>query len=258
MKFSLFAALAVSAIASSSFSTHVAFDETVFTSTPPADALYRNADLPVSARVTDLLSRMTTEEKIAQLFSREYGGPASTASLLTLCSTIGIGQATIAFAEGTSPAEYIASRNKIQTKCLQNRLNIPISFGQEGLHSGGRGGTQFPESLLTACSWNESLVTKIGAALAYEARGAGVDNTWSPVLNMWTDDRFGRYQEGFSPDPTITSHFSRALILGAQGGMSDQSDYLPGGFNLSTWSTGKHYLVRFLAARKTNKIVQKI
>ena len=75
--------------------------------------------------------------------------------------------------------------------------------------------------------------------LASEARAYGVDNTWSPVVNMWTDDRFGRYQEGFSPDPTITSHMGRAIVLGVQGGMSDQEDYLD--FNTSAWSTAKHF-----------------
>lgn len=57
---------------------------------------------------------------------------------------------------------------------------------------------------------------------------------------MWTDDRFGRFQEGFSPDPTITSHMGRAIVLGMQGGASSQDDYLPGG-NLSAWATAKHF-----------------
>lgn len=199
---------------------------------------YRDAALPVPARVADLLSRMTFDEKIAQLFTRETGDMAL---LLSTCSSTGIGQANIGFASGSTPAEYIAARNKIQAKCLQNRLGVPTSFFQEGLHTGGRGGTLFPEPLLTACAFNTSLVAAIGAALSYEARGAGVDNTWSPVVNMWVDDRFGRFQEGFSPDPMITSTLSRALVLGAQGGVSGQDDYLPGGSNLSTWSTAKHF-----------------
>jgi len=52
-----------------------------------------------------------------------------------------------------------------------SRLGLPLSFQQEGLHSGATGGTVFPEPLLTACTWNESLVVAIGAALADEARG---------------------------------------------------------------------------------------
>ena len=58
---------------------------------------------------------------------------------------------------------------------------------------------------------------------------------------MWTDDRFGRFQEGFSPDPVITSHFARALVLGLQGGPSTADDYLPGGYNSSVWGTAKHF-----------------
>jgi beta-glucosidase len=68
-----------------------------------------------------------------------------------------------------------------------------------------------------------------------------VDNTWSPVVNMWTDDRFGRFQEGFSPDPTITTHMARALVVGIQGGVASENDYLPGGPNVSAWATAKHY-----------------
>lgn len=212
----------------------LALNSNSFVAPPP----YRDATLPVPARVADLLSRMTMDEKVAQLFTRETG---DLPLLLSTCASTGIGQANVGFATGSSPAEYIASRNKIQKECLQNRLGIPVSFFQEGLHTGGRGGTLFPEPVTTACAWNTSLVSSIGAALAFEARGAGVDNTWSPVVNMWVDDRFGRFQEGLSPDPMITSTLSRALVLGAQGGFSAQNDYLPGGPNISTWSTAKHF-----------------
>ena len=77
--------------------------------------------------------------------------------------------------------------------------------------------------------------------LGAEARAYGVDNAWSPVVNMWQDDCFGRFQEGFSPDPTITSHMGRAIVLGMQGGASESEDYLPGGFNSSAWATAKHF-----------------
>lgn len=136
----------------------------------------------------------------------------------------------------------LAARNALQVHMMtQSRLGIPVSFSQEGLHSGALFGTVFPMPLLTACSWNDSLAEAIGGVLAYEARGSGVDNPWSPVVNMWQDDRFGRYQEGFSPDPTITSHFGRSIVLGVQGGAGDQDSYLPGGFNDSCWSTAKHF-----------------
>lgn len=139
-------------------------------------------------------------------------------------------------------AQTVQNRNDLQSYFLKtSRLAIPVSFHHEGLHSGSYFGTIFPEPLLTACSWNESLVQQIGQVLANEARALGVDNVWSPVVNMWTDDRFGRFQEGFSPDPVITARLGRAIVLGIQGGVSSQDDYLPGGFNASAWATAKHY-----------------
>ena len=148
---------------------------------------------------------------------------------------------TLFTANNASPAETISARNAFQAFMIQNsRLNIPVSIAHEGLHSGSFFGTIFPEPLLTGCTWNDSLVESIGGVLGNEARAYGVDNAWSPVVNMWQDDRFGRFQEGFSPDPTLTSHFGRSIVIGMQGGVSEQDDYLPN-FNTTCWSTGKHF-----------------
>jgi beta-glucosidase len=211
-----------------------------------AAAPYRNAALPVPARVADLLARMTPAEKVAQLWTRE-----SDARLEADCLATGIGGANIANARGATPAARLAARNAIQAACGKNRLGVPISFFEEGLHGGAAGGTVYPMPPTTACSWNVTLAAAIGAAIADEARGAGVDNVWSPVVNMWTDDRFGRFQEGFSPDATLTSHFGRALVTGLQGGASSQDDYLPGDASESVWSTAKHFAGCALFARHT-------
>ena len=204
--------------------------------------LYKRADLPIAARVDDLISRMTVEELIAQTFDKEAG--FNLADLKRDYGNISLGAITVEyFHESNNTLETLRARNAFQEYFVTNsRLNIPVSIHHEGLHSGGYGGTIFPEPLLSACSWNDTLQRAIGAALGYEARGAGVDNVWSPVINMWQDDRFGRYQEGFSPDPTITSHMGRSVVMGIQGGVSSQQDYLPGGFSDSSWSSAKHYL----------------
>lgn len=202
-------------------------------SPPP---LYKDAAAPIPARVRDLISRMTAAEKAAQLWTREVDR-----NVAADCAATGLGATNVANAHGATPAARLASRNAIQSACLTNRLGIPLSFFQEGLHSGGLGGVIFPAPPTTACAWNVTLATAIGAALANEARACGVDNVWSPVLNMWSDDRFGRFQEGFSPDPVITAHLGRAVVLGLQGGASAQDDMLPGGANESVWSTAKHF-----------------
>ena len=203
---------------------------------------YKDAALPIPARVADLVARMTLPELVAAVAHKdgetdaqlraEYGATSLGGAKITLFAT----------PTTRSPLEAVRARNAFQSYMVAtSRLNIPVSFAHEGLHSGSCYGTVFPEPLLTACSWNDSLVEQIGAVLGSEARAYGVDNSWSPVVNMWQDDRFGRYQEGFSPDPTITSHMGRAIVVGMQGGVSAADDYLPGGFNVSAWATAKHF-----------------
>ena len=164
----------------------------------PSDAkpLYKQAGAPIPARVADLVGRMTVDELIAAVAHKD-GGTAD--EIKSAYGNTSLGGVKITFAEGATALEVVRARNNLQRFFVQNsRLNIPLSFAQEGLHSGGDYGTVFPEPLLTACSWNDSLALAIGQVLGSEARASGVDNTWSPVVNMWVDDRFGRYQEGFS------------------------------------------------------------
>ena len=202
--------------------------------------LYLNAAAPIPARVADLISRMSVNELVAQVAHKDGGVDAAIRAEYGASSLGGV-KVTL-FTEGTDAVGSVRRRNAFQHFMMNtSRLGIPVSIAHEGLHSGSSYGTVFPEPLLLACSYNDSLSEAIGAVLAAEARACGVDNVWSPVLNMWTDDRFGRFQEGLSPDPTITSHMGRRIVTGIQGGASAQDDYLPGGFNTSAWATAKHY-----------------
>ena len=66
-------------------------------------------------------------------------------------------------------------------------------------------------------TWNTELIEEIGQAIALEARSVGVDTAFSPVLNMWVDSRFGRLQEGYSENPTLTAAYAAAQTRGLQG-----------------------------------------
>ena len=95
------------------------------------------------------------------------------------------------------------------------------------------GGTVFPELVTQGASWDVELIHNISAAVAKEARAtgpinpascvceaacvSGVDVVFSPVINQWVDSRFGRLQEGYSENPTLTAAYAAAAAVGFQG-----------------------------------------
>ena len=94
------------------------------------------------------------------------------------------------------------------------RLGIPIIFGYDAIH-GFR--TVYPISLGQACSWNPELVEKACAVTAQEARMSGVDWTFSPMIDVARDPRWGRVAEGYGEDPYTNGVFAAASVRGYQG-----------------------------------------
>ncbi|WP_256009731.1 glycoside hydrolase family 3 N-terminal domain-containing protein [Desertivirga xinjiangensis] len=177
--------------------------------------LYKDAKQAVEDRVQDLLSRMTLEEKVMQLNQYTLGRndnannmadpvndiPAEIGSLIYFSSDPGL-------------------RNKVQKKAMeQSRLGIPIIFGYDVIH-GFR--TVYPISLAQACSWNPVLVEQACAVAAQEARMSGVDWTFSPMIDVARDGRWGRVAEGYGEDPYTNAVFGVASVKGYQG--NDLSD----------------------------------
>ena len=111
-------------------------------------------------------------------------------------------------------------RNEAQRKAMEeSRLGIPILFGYDVIH-GFR--TIYPISLGQACSWNPQLVEQACAVAAQEARMSGVDWTFSPMIDVARDGRWGRVAEGYGEDPYTNAVFGVASIKGYQG--EDMSD----------------------------------
>ena len=172
--------------------------------------VYKDANAPIEKRVEDLVSRMTIEEKIYQLNQlllgesknpNNRGGrikrtPAEIGSLLYT---------------GTDPI----LRNAVQRKAMEeSRLGIPILFGYDVIH-GFR--TIYPISLAQACSWNPELVKKACAMAAKEAKLSGVNWTFSPMVDVARDPRWGRVSEGYGEDVYTNKVFGVASIEGYQG-----------------------------------------
>ena len=159
---------------------------------PPADALYRRADVPVNARVADLLGRMTLAEKVAQLL-QPWPTDYSCARLLAEFGRTGVGAVyAYSITNCSLGLAHIDALNYLQGKFVnESRLGIPVTTITESLHGSVEGGTAFPNPTLLGQTWNASLVTAVGSVIALEARANGVTRGFAPVLQVVTDPRFG-------------------------------------------------------------------
>jgi len=178
--------------------------------------VYKDPSAPETKRVEDLLSRMTLHEKVMQLNQYTIGRNDNAnnigESVKNVPAEIG---SLIYFAEDP------AIRNGMQKKAMEeSRLGIPILFGYDDIH-GFR--TVYPISLAQACSWNPALVETMCAHSAREARRSGVDWTFSPMIDVARDPRWGRVSEGYGEDPYMNGVFGAASVRGYQGaGLASQ------------------------------------
>jgi len=196
--------------------------------TPP----YKDARLPVDARVADLLARMNIDEKVAQLvgiwqqkakIQDEQGGfdPAKAPALLAN----GLGQVSRPSEIGgggprtRGPREHALYVNALQKWVVENtRLGIPVMFHEEALHGlADPKGTNFPVPLGLASTWDPALVERLMSVAALEARARGCQEVLSPVLDLARDPRWGRTEETYGEDPYLVSRMGVAAIRGYQG-----------------------------------------
>ncbi len=189
-------------------------------STVPA---YRNPKLPVKTRVKDLLSRMTIEEKVAQLMGLWRGGidefdfeflkdPAKKKELFEKG------------AHSIHPTflgvkDTVEIRNMIQKYFVEEtRLGIPVLFVDEGQHGMMRPETTvFPQAIGLACSWDPDLFKEVYSVVAKEIRTRGGHLVLSPVIDVCRDPRWGRVEETYGEDPYLNSILSIAAVKGFQG-----------------------------------------
>lgn len=172
--------------------------------------VYRDAGRPVEERVEDLLSRMTLEEKVMQLNQYTLGRNDNANNMADPVADIPAETGSLIYFS-TSPE----LRNRVQKKAVeQSRLGIPMLFGYDVIH-GFR--TTYPISLAQACSWNPDLVRQAAAVAAQEARMSGVDWTFSPMIDVARDGRWGRVSEGYGEDPYATAVYGVAAVEGYQG-----------------------------------------
>ncbi len=172
--------------------------------------IYENSKAPIEARIQDLISRMTLKEKVLQLSQETAGGNDNVNNVEAALKAIpeGIGS-LIYFSEDP------VYRNQIQKRAIeQSRLGIPIIFGYDVIH-GFR--TIYATSLAQACSFNTDLAMQACAIAAKEAKLSGIDWTFSPMIDVARDPRWGRVVEGYGEDVYTNSRFAVAAVKGYQG-----------------------------------------
>jgi beta-glucosidase len=182
--------------------------------------------LSIEKRVNDLLSRMTIEEKAAQLDMLSANDILSDSETLSpdkvryFIDSMNIGAIHDLYPQTAALA------NELQRRSIENsRLGIPLLFIEEALHGyQGKGATVFPIPLGMASTWDTTLVYNMGRVIATEARAHGIHFVLGPNLDLAREIRWGRVEETYGEDVYLTSRIAVNLIKGLQGNRLSDGD----------------------------------
>ena len=193
--------------------------------------VYEDPSAPIEARIADLLSQMTLEEKTCQMATLYGSGrvlkdawPTAGWSAEIWKDGIGnIDEQANGLGKFGSEISYpyansVKNRHTIQRWFVeQTRLGIPVDFTNEGI----RGlchdrATMFPAQCGQGATWNKKLIREIAKVTANEAKALGYTNIYSPILDIAQDPRWGRVVESYGEDPYLAGELGKQMILGLQ------------------------------------------
>ncbi|XP_054799960.1 uncharacterized protein LOC129304358 [Prosopis cineraria] len=182
---------------------------------------YKDPTMSIDARVEDLMSRMTLEEKIGQMLQIER--KVASADVLKK-HFIG----SVMSEGGSRPAPHASAEtwidmvNDFQKGALSTRLAIPMIYGIDAVHghSPVSGATVFPHNIGLGATRDPGLVKRIGAATALEVRATGIPYVFAPCIAVCRDPRWGRCYESYSEDPNVVQEMTQ-IISGLQGDIPD-------------------------------------
>lgn len=199
---------------------------------------FQNPTMPVAARADDLLGRMTTAEKIAQMTQVEKNSirPQDVAAL-------GIG--SILSGGGgnptpNTPAAWAGMVGDYLDAARRSRLGIPLIYGVDAVHGHNnvRGATIFPHTISLGAAGDPELARRVARATALETAATGARWDFAPMVSVVQDVRWGRTYEAFGDDTAAVTELSRAYLLGLQ----DAGDGLGLASPRAVLATPKHYL----------------
>ena len=225
-----------------------------FTQSPPSLPAYKDPSFSIDVRLSDLLSRMTLEEKVGQLLCPlgwemyEIHGsevhPSGKFKQLIKERNVGMLWATYradpwtkkTLANGLNPEMAAKAGNALQKYVMENtRLGIPMFLAEEAPHGHmAIGATVFPTGIGMAATWSLELVKEVGQVIAKEIRSQGGHISYGPVLDLTRDPRWSRVEETFGEDPVLSGILGASMVDGLGGGNLSQK--------YATIATLKHFL----------------
>ena len=225
-----------------------------FTQSSPSLPAYKDRCLSIDIRLSDLLSRMTLEEKVGQLLCPlgwemyEIHGsevhPSEKFKQLIKERNVGMLWATYradpwtkkTIANGLNPELAAKAGNALQKYVMENtRLGIPMFLAEEAPHGHmAIGATVFPTGIGMAATWSPELVKEVGQVIAKEIRSQGGHISYGPVLDLTRDPRWSRVEETFGEDPVLSGTLGASMVDGLGGGNLSQK--------YATIATLKHFL----------------
>ena len=225
-----------------------------FTQSPPSLPAYKDPSFSIDVRLSDLLSRMTLEEKVGQLLCPlgwemyEIHGnevcPSGKFKQLIKERNVGMLWATYradpwtkkTLANGLNPEMAAKAGNALQKYVMENtRLGIPMFLAEEAPHGHmAIGATVFPTGIGMAATWSPELVKEVGQVIAKEIRSQGGHISFGPVLDLTRDPRWSRVEETFGEDPVLSGTLGASMVDGLGGGNLSQK--------YATIATLKHFL----------------
>ncbi|MFT8356317.1 MAG: glycoside hydrolase family 3 N-terminal domain-containing protein [Bifidobacterium aquikefiri] len=190
---------------------------------------YLDPSLPTDRRVADLLHRLTPEEKIGQLLQTDARHELEHNIVHRFVGSI----------LHASPEQLYQAADFV----AKTRMRIPLLIGDDLIHgySFWPGATIFPTQLAMAATWNPELLERMARATAEEAAPTGIHWTFSPVLCIARDLRWGRVDETFGEDPYLIGELASAMVKGYQGGGSGSEHGKSLRGNSSLLATAKHF-----------------
>lgn len=198
---------------------------------------YKQANLPVTERVNNLLSLMTLDEKIGQLCcplgwemyqknTSQKVQPSLQFKQLLQKRPIGMFWATLradpwtqkTLETGLNPQLAAKATNELQKYIIENtRLGIPLFFAEECPHGHmAIGTTVFPTSIGQASTWNPTLIEQMAATVGLEASLQGAHIGYGPILDLAREPRWSRVEETYGEDPMLSAEIGKAMVRGIQ------------------------------------------